>query len=133
MAEIISLDFLRTSKPLRECLREVLAKQRECGARQKELEQLIWAVEHGIPVTRADDAPLDQTAAREKLARDLYQTIANQQTLKMYRSHLRQCIRAAASGKAKKVDSILERAQAIAGGPATWDAYVARKYGKAAG
>jgi hypothetical protein len=130
VAEIISLDFLRTSKPLRECLREVIAKLQKWTVRQKELEQLIWCVEHGIPVSLGDQGgPIEQAAAREKLARDLYQAIANQQTLKMYRSHLRQCIRAAAAGKGKKVAAILERAHAIGGGASTWDTYIARGSG----
>jgi hypothetical protein len=129
MAEIVSLDFLRTSKPLRECLRKVLMRLRELTAQKKELEELVWHVEYGIPLRDGHGAPLDQSAARERLQRNLYETVAAQHILKMYRSHLRQCIRASASGNVEKVNSILERADAIAGGPATWDAYVARKYG----
>jgi hypothetical protein len=129
MAEIISLDSLRRSKPLREILREVLAKQRTWVARQKELENMIWMLERmGEPLKLiGQNEPLDQTAARAKLASDLYEAIATQQTLWMYRSYLRQCIRAAAAGKIKKVEVLLERAGAIAEGGEAWDAYARRK------
>src|ERR1700738_4859289 len=138
MADLVSLDLVRTTKhtiaSLQEDLGQVLAAQRRLIDIKKELLELISHVEYNIPVQMLrDGAQVDladlaaQTGKSEKcilrehLAMKLYDVIVNQQKLRMLRGSFRRSIRMARKGDFEEMAETLGSAAAALSGGEAWD------------